>query len=447
MSEPEYTAWLAFKATFKIYNTPSALAVFEDVAARKTAMRAAVSIYRALPFHALKALPLLLYGLYAFLSLRIGSANDRMNKPGIAVVSGFGSEQKAIDRALELFPQAHVISIGKSIKNIFFPASIGALPLFLACFPGLFRIARTASKRAPMMPALLAVGALCSYLRLQDMLGRSEDIKGVLTGSNYQPMSLAFMAAAHKFNMKVFYTNHSFTRAGAKYKPPLYADYSILTGKAKLDEFVRKGQTPKPYILKGLGFDSRPMRLDKLKAAGEKQRIGIFLTAKSELEEIRKLFLWCREHLAVAHFSLRPHPVDLVNQDFSPLKGIFPNLEIDNSMPVQDDAARCDLVFCGNSNAALEVVCIGTPAVYAGNLDRYDYDTCGFVRGGVIPDFENVKDSILDKLCAFYKRHDYVDHVRYFNDAYLRDDAHKENVDQQIAETVSRMLKAGENAG
>lgn len=441
MNDRKYTAWLAVKATLSVYNTPSALAVFDDVVSRKRIMRMAVCVYNALPFYALKALLLLLYGLYSFLSLRMRRRAGRENSPCIAIVSGFGSEQKAIDRVLGIISQKEAVHIGRSVKNVFSVCSLRSIPLFLACLPRLFKIARKLSMRGPMMPCLLSTGALCSYLRLQDMLAREkENLKAVLTGSNYQPVPLSLMAAAHKNGLKVIYTNHSFSRAAAVYKPPLYADYSILTGRAKLDEFAREGQTPKPCILKGLGFESKPMRLGQLQAGRESLNIGIFLTAKSELEEIRKLFSWCLQHLPVARLSLRPHPVDLVNQDFSVLKETFPGLVIDNKLPVQEDAENCDLVFCGNSNSALEIICIGTPAVYAGDLDRYDYDTCGFVSGDVLPDFYEIKDALSGKLCVFYDRPDFVEKVRYYNDAYLRTEADRKQVDDKIRHDIDALL-------
>ena len=70
--------------------------------------------------------------------------------------------------------------------------------------------------------------------------------------------------------------------------------------------------------------------------------------------------------------------------------------------PLEDEIEACDLVLCGNSGVAMNVLRGGRPVAYIDALDELNHDYCGFVQDRLVCEVKEWGENLYPMLKAFY---------------------------------------------
>jgi hypothetical protein len=171
----------------------------------------------------------------------------------------------------------------------------------------------------------------------------------------------------------------------------------------------------------GIGSPTAPMMWNERPFS-----IGIFLTALTKIATVEQLIREISENRADITVNIRHHPVSLLQTDMTPLIAEFPNARVTLGGPLEDDIDDCDVVICGNSGVALNVLRVGKPAGYCNALDELPYDYNGFVANQLVPEIHSWREDTYERLRKFYTQPAWHDVMVRYDASYGQDREHLE---------------------
>lgn len=407
-----YTLNRAFRIVLRSENTPLRTEIFLNICERNRTIAFVYNLYSALPTTSLKACAILLYGVKCFLSLRVG----RYGSGDILAAGTFVNEKTAVRDVQRLAEGLNIRAIDVSRRNIVSARSWFALPAFLSRARKLYRLCRRLARRYDFMPCCRSLSVIAYGIRLRQVLAPPP--AAALIPSSYAPDSMALAFAAHKSGARVIYTNHAHIAPLFDYIAPVYADLSILTGRAVFETYARRSYIQGDIVYKGFASEESAISTRHLDDSGNGLTAGIFLTSLTDMRALEVLARSLIDELAVQRVVIRPHPVALVQDDYAGLQTRIPHVRIDTGGSLVTAAKDCDFVICGNSSAVLEVLKAGIPVAYDSGLDAIPEDYCGFVAKGLIPRRCRNLRELPRRLSRFYQQNGWVERMRYFDDSY-----------------------------
>lgn len=400
----------------RIDDSAGRLTLFADVAQKNVVIRLAYVTYECCPDF-VKSLLLLLYGLKCYLSVNSSVAE----KAEIAYFASYPNEIIALGQVRRHLSARPAGTITLARRNCFRIGSLLSLPAYFATVVQLRRIASRLAGRFHFMPACRIFSTTTYYLRFRRVLQR-HDAKAVFIANHYSPECLALAAAAHRLGWKVLFTNHANATWEGGYVPPLYSDLAAVTSQAVLDVYLRHSRKNINAVFVPLPSPQRAMR--KLDGPGQPITVGIFLTALTNMERLHAVVGQLEAIPEVSRVLIRPHPVKVINENFSALCRANDRTTVVRGITLFDTLAQCDVAICGNSTATVEILRGGVPVLYDGALDAIPYDYNGYIRASLIPPIPDVLDSAgLRAVHQFYGNPAWAATMRYFDAAYQQDEA------------------------
>lgn len=141
---------------------------------------------------------------------------------------------------------------------------------------------------------------------------------------------------------------------------------------------------------------------------------------------------------------IRNHPVALLKSDFSCLATKHKNVEITIGTPLDDEIEACDLIICGNSGVAMNVLRGGRPVAYIDSLDRLNHDYCGFVQDRLVCEVKNWSDDLYPMLKAFYTSPVWRNVMQSYDASYNADAT---ELKQKAAQKIRRYISPQQAQG
>jgi hypothetical protein len=404
-------------------------AVFEEIKAKNPLYRLVDAAYSVAGVLALQPLVLLVYMLKCMVSAG-ATADDGAEAVAIA---NFDNEHHTVDRVAALVPdvcllrmtieRGHALSLGQWAAALRMLGSAGRAWQFLRM------LARTHS----FMPAARIASALAFYMRFSRLFAERPGLNAAIVASNYSPEAVGMAAAAHRAGKRVVYANHAPVPANAAVVPPVLADCALFYGLAIRQTYEQRSRCTAEVALIGLPSPSRAMEWPD-----EVRTVGIFLTSGTRAEAIADLVAAIRADRPGVRILIRHHPVALLKTDLSGLGAGDPNLEITIGNPLDAEIAACDLVVCGNSGVAMNVLSGGRPVAYLASLDGIMFDCNGFVSSGLVCPIAGWSADTYAELKRFYFNPKWHSVMRTYDASYGVDAA---ALREAAAETVRRHLR------
>jgi hypothetical protein len=168
------------------------------------------------------------------------------------------------------------------------------------------------------------------------------------------------------------------------------------------------------------------------------KKIGIFLTSGTRIDKLEELVSAIRATDPDVEILIRNHPVALLKNDFSDLASADGKIEITIGNPLDDEITACDLIICGNSGVALNVLRGGRPVAYIASLDHVRYDSNGFVQSGLVCPMPAWRDDIYTCLKRFYCEPSWQHVMRSYDASYGSDIG---SIEQAAADTLRRYFR------
>ncbi|MCA0977833.1 hypothetical protein LCM19_05610 [Qipengyuania flava] len=410
-----YTLAIALGVVQRMETSPSRAAVFEEIKEKNSLYRLVDRLYETADTRLLK--PLFLFAYMLKCVAFTGPCNVRGSEKAVSV-SQFPNEHRTIDRVAALVPDIGLIRVTSSPRRIFsceqWWATFSLLLAAARIFPFLKVIARSYS----FMPSARIASALAFYLRFSRLFNETPSLEAAVVASNYSPEAVGMAAAAHRNGRRVVYANHAPVPANAAFIPPVLADCALVYGEAMAKTYSRLTRCSAEMAFVGQPGSSRPMQW-----SGKINSVGIFLTAGTRADVLQSLIASIRLNLPSVRIIIRQHPVSLLKTDFAAMGLSDLNVELTFGSPLGEDIAECDLVICGNSGVALNVVSEGRPVAYLSSLDDAQFDTLGFVQSRLVYSMPWWTEDLYDRLKAFYQTAGWEHVMRSYDAAYLVDRA------------------------
>ena len=407
-------------------------AVFNEIKGKNRLFRLVDEFYSKLGSRMLQPLVLFLYVLKSVTSL---GSTDKQSSCAIAVVN-FGNEEKAIARVAALVPDMPVRRFSLKRSNLFAAGQIGAILKLCATLPRLWSFLRRLARSYPFMPAARIASAIAYYIRFSQLLEKSPQTTAAIIASNYSPEALGLAAAAHRTGRNVIYVNHAPVPANGPLVPPVLADCAVLYGEAMQRTYERKSRCHAEVALIGQPGATQPMQW-----RNEIQQVGIFLTALTRADCVERLVSDVRSTHPELRILIRNHPVALLQNDLSAISERFGNVDVTIGNDLGEEINSCDLVFCGNSGVAMNVLRAGRPVAYSDSLDDLAYDYNGFVEQGLVCDAGGWDEQLYSRLQLFYSRPEWREVMESYDATY---EAEKSEVERAAAEAIRRYLTPAE---
>ena len=395
-------------------------AVFDEVVRKNPIVRFFYVLYEKAP-EFLKVLLLLLYGLKCYLSVKWAEGRNS----DIAFFASYPNERVVLShlrhRLGGSLPGRRQGSLSIARANCLGLEAVKALPLFLAEVPRLYRLARLFVRGFHFLPACRMYSTLTFYLRFRQLLS-SSSARAVFIANHYSPECLALAVAAHRNGRKVLFTNHANATKNAGFVPPLYCDLAAVTSQAVLDVYRAHSDQPVDAVFMPLALPQRPLRSDI--DLHKPVTVGIFLTARTRMDRLRALVTQLEADPRIGRILIRSHPVKAVKEDLSGLCSAALNTSDCGHIGLFENIVQCDVAICGNSSVVVEILHGGVPVFYDHALDSAAYDLNRFVALGLVPSLPDSLDrTTFDRLAAFYGDPKWRSVMRYFDAAYLQDEA------------------------
>ncbi|MCJ8190770.1 hypothetical protein [Sphingomicrobium aestuariivivum] len=411
-----YTLALALMIVRRWETLPVRGAVFGEILAKNRLYAAVTRLYVLLAF----LQPL---ALFAYMVKTVVSLPPRLDRGArVLAVQNFQNEAHAIDRVEQILDAAaaggglHRLVMAR--RYLLHPLHLVTLLRFLALAPRLWPLLARLAARDSFMPAARIAGALAIYLHFSRLLERRPAIAAVVTASNYGPEAIGLAAAAHRQRRNVIYTNHAPVPPHSGYVPPVLADCALFYGEEVSETYRRHSRCRAEIGLVGLEGDTVPF------AWRERPRsVGIFLTALTRAEAVEALVADITAHDPEVRIIIRNHPVSLLENDFSALAARYPNVEVTFGNPLADEIAACDMVFCGNSGVAMNVLRGGRPVVHVDTLDGLRHDYNGFIASGLVHEADGWHAGLYAEARAFYTAPGWKAVMRRYDASYEADAA------------------------
>ncbi|AWW74154.1 hypothetical protein CD351_06895 [Erythrobacter sp. KY5] len=398
----------------------SRAAVYEEIKAKNPVYRLVDKLYRVAGTQVFQPLILFAYMLKCVVSL--GPFGD--NSAEAAAISNFPNEHKTIARVTALVPDVAIQRITIARGHIFSVGQIGAAFKMIAALPRLWSFLRVLVRHHSFMPSARIASALAFYMRFSRYFAKSPQIKSAIVASNYSPEAVGMAAAAHRHGRRVIYSNHAPVPANGAFVPPVLADCALFYGEKITQTYQRRSRCSAE-----VGLIGQPGTAGEMQWRDAVETIGIFLTAGTRADVLQSLVATIRVDLPTARIIVRQHPVTLLKTDFSRIGIDDPLTELTIGNPLDDEIAACDLVICGNSGVAMNVLSGGRPVAYLSSLDGFKFDANGFVESRLVTAVPWWTDDIYDRLKGFYSAPGWRSVMQSYDASYgadiarLREDA------------------------
>jgi len=412
----------------RMETSPARSAVFAEIKNKNTVYRLVDALYAKAGFRVMQPLVLLAYMLKCVLSLgRFGYDHHEA-----IAISNFHNEHNAITRLVALIPDTQVMMLSPNRRNIFgrgqFRTAISMVSAALRVFPFLSRLARSYN----FMPSARIASGLAYYIWFSRLFVRHPSLDAAIVASNYSPEALGLSAAAHATGRKVIYVNHAPVPANGATVPPVLADCAVFYGNAVRATYEKKSRCTADVALMGQPGIARPMQWCE-----EMRKVGIFLTALTCVKSLDKLVCAIISSRPDVQILIRNHPVALLKSDFSELAAKHKNVNITIGNSLDEEIDTCDLIFCGNSGVAMNVLRGGRPVAYIDALDKLNHDYCGFVQSRLVCEVKNWSDDLYPMIKAFYTRPDWQRIMKDYDASYNSDTTQLNDI---VAQTILRHL-------
>ncbi|MEM9279788.1 MAG: hypothetical protein AAGA76_14565, partial [Pseudomonadota bacterium] len=201
----------------------------------------------------------------------------------------------------------------------------------------------------------------------------------------------------HGNGREVIYANHAPVPENSPFVPPVLANCSVFYGDA-----IRKTYETRSRCISEIILIGQPVNAVQMSWSEDIETVGIFLTALTEWEPLKHLVETIKENHPGIEVLIRHHPVSLLETDVTSLIDCYPDIRTTRGTPLSQDISDCDLVFCGNSGVAMNVLSGGRPVAYLSELDGLPHDYLGFVAGGLTCEVEGWHSSLYEQLRKFY---------------------------------------------
>lgn len=373
--------------------SPGRAAVFEEIKAKNPLYALVDRAYGLAGRLGLQPLVLFVYMVKCAVS--IGPFKDR----GAQAVSiaQFANEHKTIDRVAQLVPQVKLLRLTLARKHSLSIAALRNAALMLTALPRIWPFLKTLTRGYSFMPAARMASVLAFYQVFAAAFQQRPALKAAIIASNYSPEALGMAAAAHRHGARVIYANHAPVPANGAVVPPVLADGALFYGAMTAKIYSARSACTAKVALIGQPGKTRAMEWrDGLGT------IGIFLTSGTRVDVLKSLIASIRVSHRDARIIIRQHPVTLLKTDFSQLELADDRVELTLGKPLDEEIAACDLVICGNSGVALNVLSGGRPVAYLSSLDGIAFDANGFVASRLVYSMPWWIDDIYERVKGFY---------------------------------------------
>lgn len=427
---PRYTLSTALLIVRRMETTAARGKVFAEITQKNPLYRVVDGLYTKLGARFFQPLILLLYMIKCTVCLGASRAADAQ----AISISSFPNEHKTIARIAGLIPHITVLRVVPGRWRMFAPTNVWFAIKMLARAPRLWPFLRRLARSHSFMPAARVASALAFYIRFEDWLGRKPAIKAAVVTSNYSPDAVGLAAAAHKRARRVVYANHAPVPVNAAFVPPVFADCGLFYGEKTLEAYQTHSRCEARMAFIGQPIPARPMQWnDRVRT------IGVFLTAGTRPDVLKSLVATIRLDLPHAHIVIRQHPVTLLKTSFAQLGLTDPKVALTIGNPLEEEIAGCDLVICGNSGVALNVLSAGRPVAYLASLDSAAFDYNGFVESRLVYSMPWWSDDLYDRLKSFYQTPGWPEVMRRYDAAF---DADLEDLRRRAARLLEDQIDA-----
>lgn len=423
-----YDLATAIRIIRRVETSPGREAVFAEIKRKNRIYRFVDRFYSWGGASSLKPLVLLAYMLKCALS----PGPFLKGRSQALAIANFPNERHTIERLTALLPGVRVRVLSLRRRHLIGRGQLRtALRLLLAAprlWPFLARLARSHG----FMPSARIASGIAFYLAFSRRIAERPWMSATIVASNYSPEALGLAAAAHAAGRRVIYANHAPVPANSQFVPPVLADCAVFYGDQTLKTYWRRSHCSAEVALIGQAGTARP-----LEWTGEIRQVGIFLTALTRSEAVEDLVSAIAAGCPGVPILVRNHPVALLKSDFSAVASRFANVEVTIGNPLEDEVTACDLIFCGNSGVAMNILRGGRPVAYLPALDALDYDYNGFIESGLVCEVSGWSADLYNRLRSFYTNPAWQGVMQGYDASYGAD---RERVELAAAAVIRRYL-------
>lgn len=404
-----YDLLAALRIVQELDSSAGRVAVYQEILSKNAIYQLVDTLYSRADRRFLQPLLLFIYMLKSVLSM---GPFDQKNAEAVAI-SNFPNEHKTVDRVIALIPDVPVLRVTVGRKHIFRFGQVATILKMLGTAPRLWSFLRLLTRTHSFMPSARIASALAFYIRFAQLLRERPGLQACVVASNYSPEAVGMAAAAHRMGRRVVYANHAPIPANAAVVPPVYADCGLFYGEKTTQIYKARGACTAEVALIGQPGTARAMEWRE-----SIETIGIFLTSGTRVDVLSSLVATIRLSLPQARIIIRQHPVTLLKTDFSKLDIVDDKVALTLGNPLDEEIAACDLVICGNSGVAMNVLSGGRPVAYLSSLDGIHFDANGFVASRLVYSMPWWSDDLYDRLKSFYQVEGWKEVMRSYDAAY-----------------------------
>jgi hypothetical protein len=423
------------KRSIFIHNSKVYKEVFDSIKERTKTIKTVYNIHFFLRNNWLSTLMVALFATKTFFSVKVNRSKD------IWAISLFGNERKAIRHFEDWIGGDSVATVDTSLKQL---VQLTNIKLFFKLVfnpkkPLQFlRIVNYLNKRYSFMPACCTANMLACYLRLSFEIKQKNPLAVVVSSlSNYN--ALALVCVAKSFNIPTIFLSHAHEAGRGAVGMPLEHSLAILQNPMSLEECKNLGEvTTKEIIYCGIGGKYKPLRVP---SSYDNLKVSIFLSKPINIECLKNLIINLSELISQKNIRIRPHPVDLGNDDLKSALKNYSELTICKKTSLLEDAEFCDIAIVGASTVTLELLRLGKPCIYVSNIEDITYDYKRFVEKGILFDLgsiSNIQDDLLEGLHNFYLNDEWRKKFKIFDPFYEQN----YDVAHEIKQSVHRLIKS-----
>ena len=384
-------------------------AVFEEIKKKNVLYRLVDTFYEKSGTSFFQPLFLFIYMIKCVVSLGPFQARDAE----AVSIANFPNEHKTIARITSLIPEIDVMQASVERKHVFAIEQITAALRMVGAFARLWPFLRRLTRSHSFMPAARITSALAYYMRFAHMFEARPSLKAAIIASNYSPEAVGMAAAAHTNNRKVIYSPHAPVPANGPVVPPVFADCALFYGEETRATYERRSACTAQ-----VAYIGEPGTSHAMEWRDTVDTIGIFLTSGTKVDVLKSLIASIRVSLPNVRIIIRQHPVQLLSTDFSGLELDDPNTELTLGNPLAEEIAACDLVICGNSGVAMNVLSGGRPVAYLSSLDGILFDSNGFIAIRLVHHMPWWSDDLYERLKGFYEAPGWRDVMQTYDASY-----------------------------
>ena len=397
-------------------------AVFQDLASRKPAVRAAVGVHRALGASRASTLLVSAYGLSSYLGVRAPGGGAP-----VLAVNAYRNEERQLDWLAGLLGEGAIDRVQLDARAALSREGLAALADLLA-HPGdvrrALRVIHRFNAEGNFLVSCRVASTLGYYLRLKPLLA-AHPARATLVSSDTNPYAMGLSYAARDLGRPTIYVTHGHIPDGP---PPLDFDLSILDGPAVLRVYEDMGPTRGAVVYKGAEGACRPMDTSGLRAARRAPRggdlnVGVFLSLMLDWDTIGPLLRAVRERLNPARLLVRLHPNRIIRPDDYRERLLADELGLEISTGdsvLLADAERCDVVLTGNSSCHLSLLKYGVPTVYNRQLDTVPHDFYRFIAERMVLEVPELSALDPSAVADFYDDPGWAARFAFFDASYGR---------------------------